>query len=154
MRIGAGARVALDYRILDEGGNVVESSEEDGAISYVHGTQDILPGLEAALDGASAGDRRTVALEPGEAFGAYDPGGIVSVPRAEFPAEAEFARGDWIEVHVADDEEAEADLDDDTSMEMRVVEVHADEILLDANHPLAGKRVTFEVVVVSVEAGA
>lgn len=156
MTIRPGSKVELHYELLDEHGHMVESTADEGPVRYVHGRGEILPGLERALEGATAGARLEVELQPDEAYGDYDPEGLVSVPREEMPDDLTLARGDWISVHVeADDEEGgklrSGDEDgEEGEMEMRVVEVRKDEVVLDANHPLAGQRVTFRVTVASV----
>ena len=74
--------------------------------------------------------------------------GLISVPRAELPKEPVPEKGDWIVVHIeGEGEEAE-------ELEMRVIETSQEEVVLDANHPLAGQEVTFRVHVISVEAGS
>ncbi len=144
MKIKNGCRVELEYAILDDRQETVESSAEAGPILYVHGTGDLPPVLEDALEGRSVGEELDVPLAPGEAFGPYDPGGLVSVPRHEFPEDAEIVPGDWIELVLEDSEENE-------SAEARVVEVRPDAVVLDLNHPLADQSVTFRVSVISVE---
>jgi len=154
--IAAGAIVEVRFRLFDARGELVEADE---TIRYRHGNEEILPALERGLEGARAGDELRLALEPGEAFGDYDPEGIVAVPRSELPAELHVEPGAWItarvvdgepdeEAHEGDEGEARAE---EREMELRVLEVHPDQVLVDANHPLAGQRVVFELEVVSVE---
>lgn len=147
MNIRPGSVVEIAYRLYDAEGELVESSEEDGPVTYRHGREEILPGLEAALEGRSAGEQVRVTVAPEDAYGAYNPDGLIAVRRSELPAEHEYAPGDWLSVCVENDEE---DHDDEGELEMRVVEVREDEVVLDANHPLAGQSVTFEVEVRSV----
>ena len=155
-RVSAGANVEVRFRLFDAHGDPVESDE---TIRYRHGHEEILPGLERALEGARAGDELRVALEPDEAFGVYDPEGIVALPRSELPDELSVEPGAWITARIVDGDddgdaggaEADAEGDDEREMELRVLEVHPDQILVDANHPLAGQRVVFEIEVVSVE---
>lgn len=144
--IAAGALVEVRFRLFDARGELVEADE---TIRYRHGREEILPALERGLEGARAGDELRLALEPGEAFGDYDPEGIVAVPRSELPAELRVEPGAWITARVVDDEREEED--EEREMELRVLEVHPEQVLVDANHPLAGQRVVFELEVVSVE---
>ena len=147
MTIRANSVVEIRYRLFDARGELVETTDEDGPIRYRHGEAEILTGLERALEGAAAGDELRVTLQPEEAYGAHNPEGIVAVPRDELP-EGDYAPGTWVAVGL----EAEAGEDvEDAELEMRVLEVHDDTIVMDANHPLAGQPVTFEVEVVSVE---
>ncbi|HED64254.1 MAG TPA: peptidylprolyl isomerase [Planctomycetes bacterium] len=151
MKIHQDAYVEIRYRLYDKDGELVESSEDDGPVRYRHGAEEILPGLEKALEGAEAGATLRVTVPPEEAYGAYNPDGLVAVPRTELPSEHEYTPGDWISVCVEDDGD-DHDHDHDHEMEMRIVEARETEIVLDANHPLAGQEVTFEVEVLSVSA--
>ena len=147
MTITKNATVEIRYRLLDASGEVVESTEDEGPIKYRHGAAEILPGLEDALEGASPGDEVRVTLAPEDAYGEHNPEGLVVVPRDELPDE-EYSPGDWISVGLEADEGENLEEDE---LEMRVVEVNPDAIVMDANHPLAGQSITFEVEVVSVE---
>ena len=153
MNIQTDRFVEIAYRILDDEGGTLEECEASEPVHYVHGSGQILPGLEQALEGRAAGASFEVTLEPEEAYGDYDVGGLISVPRSEFPPDAELVPGDWITVHVSDDDEPHSHGPDEScedELEMRVVEISPESIVLDANHPLAGKTVTFSVEVVSV----
>jgi FKBP-type peptidyl-prolyl cis-trans isomerase SlyD len=149
LKITRGTTVSFHYELLDAQGEEVENTRDDEPVRYRHGDEEILPGLEEALAGHAAGDRFRVTLSPHDAYGDYNPDGLVSIPRGEVQeADQEIVPGDWIVVSVtdADDEDEEGELD------MRVVEVHDEELILDANHPLAGQRVTFVVEVLEVAA--
>jgi len=147
LKIKNGCIVELTYQLKDEDGNVVEESGTDGPMSYLHGHGEIPDGLERELDGVDVGVEMAVTLGPGEAFGDYDPEKILAVPRDQFPADAEIVPGDTITVSVADDDDPEAETGE---MDTRVVEISPDAIVLDANHPYAGKRMTFDLRVLSV----
>jgi FKBP-type peptidyl-prolyl cis-trans isomerase SlyD len=136
--------VELEYELLDKEGEVLETTADDGPVTYLHGHGEILGGLERALDGAEIGANLTVTLAPEDAYGLHDPEGIVAVPRSEFPADAEIVPGDCVDVTVDEDDE------DEGTIEMVVVEIRPDTIFLDANHPLAGQEVTFRVNVLTV----
>ena len=146
MKIAAGSRVELDYELIDSEGDLLESSQEGGGtLAYVHGRGEIPEALEVALLGAMEGDRLEVSLGPGEAFGEHDPAQVVTVPLDELPPGTDLEAGDWIPVTLEDEDGEQAEID------VRVVEVQAESLLLDANHPLAGQSVTFRLRVVSVQ---
>jgi len=145
MKIEKGATVEFHYELVSQDGECLESTRDDEPVTYGHGSGEILPGLEAALEGRDAGEKLQVELTPDEAYGAYDPEGLVSVPRSELSNDDELAKDEWITVSVTDTEDGE-----EGELEMRIVEVHEDEVILDANHPLAGQAVTFRVEVISV----
>ena len=159
MRITNGCRVELEYSLLDENGKVLESSDEDGALVYVHGQEELPPSLERALEGHQPGDSLEVNLAPGEAFGPWSADGIVSVPRDEIPPDVELVPGDVIEVHVEREEgdpapEVGGGIGDASGeLQMRILDVSADAVVLDANHPLAEEAVTFKIEVLAVREG-
>lgn len=150
MKIAPGCEVEITFELFDAAGELVESSEEIGSVVYTHGADELVPGLEAALLGKSAGDRLDVSLEPDEAFGPYDAELIVSVPRAELPPDAEIVPGDIVPVVLEEEEGDDALSAEDREMEMRVVEIGPDAVFLDANPPLAGQKVRFQVEVLKV----
>ena len=150
MKVGANTVVEMNYRLFDAEGELVESTSDDGPVRYRHGRDEILPGLEVGLEGAEAGGTIRLTLDPEDAYGAYNPDGLVLIPRTELPDDISYTAGDWISVCVEGDDESDHD-HGENEMEMRVVEVRETEIVLDANHPLAGQSLTFEVDVLSVE---
>ena len=145
MPIENGEEVELEYELRDSEGELIESSTEEGGapMRYVHGDGQLPAKVEQALTGKQEGDQVAIDLEPGEAFGPYDPEGLVTVPRSDLPADAEIVPGDWITVGVDDDDED----DGEEELEARVVEVSPEGIVLDLNHPLAQEPVHFWVKV-------
>lgn len=146
MKITAGHLVELDYVLKIEEGDVVESSTDEGPLTYLHGNHEIPERLEAALEGLEQGSKLELTLTPAEAFGEYDLDALTTVPRGEFPEDAELAPDQWIEVGVQMEGEAE-DEETEFELEMRVVEINDESVVLDANHPLAGKSITYAVQV-------
>ena len=129
--------VTVDYRLTLPDGEVVEISEPGDPLIYLHGHEDIVPGLEKALEGKGVGDRVQAIVPPEEAYGEYDPEGVEEVDRAEFPAEMELEVGGVI---TATDEE-------DDEVEFLVKEIKGDRVVVDFNHPLAGKTLHFDVTI-------
>jgi len=146
LKIRKGCIVDLVYELKDSAGEVVESADATDPMTYLHGYGEIAPGLEEELDGVEEGAVLEIELAPGKAYGEYNPDGIVAVPRSEFPADAEIVPGDWISVQIKQDE----DSDEVEDLEMKVMEISPDSITLDANHPLAGQKVTFDIRVLGV----
>jgi FKBP-type peptidyl-prolyl cis-trans isomerase 2 len=147
MKIETGKVVMLSYELYSKDGALFESSEDE-PIEFVQGDGDVLPGLEAALNGQVEGAKLEVTLSAADAFGEYNPEGLVTVPRSELPPDVELVKDEWITVIVQDDESG--DDDEPGEMEMRIAEVADDAVVLDANHPLAGQEVTFKIEVLSV----
>ena len=142
MKIQSNSLIELEYNISDVTGDVHESSRDDGPLEVRMGVEELPPRLEEALVGKVAGDEVQLTLAASEAFGEFDPEGLVTVPRADFPEDAELEPGLEIVLQIETD-----DGNEDEELETRVVEVNAEAVVLDANHPLAGKQVTFWVKV-------
>ncbi len=139
--IGPGAYVELHYTLRDGRGNLLEETGPE-SYAFVYGMGAVVPGLEHALEGARAGEVLNVTVAPEDAYGLRDPTDVFEVDRSEFP------HPDAVEVG----SEFTAEGDDGTELSMRVVEIHDDHIVVDANHPLAGETLNFHVVVSSVRA--
>jgi peptidylprolyl isomerase len=113
---------------------------EGGPMELEIGAEEFFPQIEEALIGMSPGDKKTLTILAADAFGAYDVEMISTVPRSQFPAEITPMIGDDLELVN----------DDDESMIVTVIELDDVEVTLDANHPLAGEDLTFEVELVEV----
>lgn len=133
------SRVVLEYTLRDSDDDVVDASDaEDGEpIVYVHGYGMLVPGLEKALAGLEEGAQKEIVVTPDEGFGDRDEDLVVEVQRAEMPRPDAVEMGDELVAESPDGEEAV----------MRVVEIRADAIVLDGNHPLAGETLRYSVVV-------
>jgi FKBP-type peptidyl-prolyl cis-trans isomerase SlyD len=137
MRIEAGCEVGLEYVMRLEDGRVLDASSPEAPLRYVHGEGQIFRGLERALDGLEEGDYREIVLRADEAFGARDPAGIDVVPRSAFPDDVELDRGQELMLQGPDGE----------TIPFSIVDVKGDEVIIDLNHPLAGKSLRFDVTV-------
>lgn len=131
----------IHFTLRDGRGNVLEKTD-DAPVSFVYGMGTLVPGLEKALDGARAGDVLNVVVPPEDAYGTRNPTDVFDVEREEFPEPEKVEPGT----------EFSAEGDDGTVIPMRVLEVHDDHVVVDANHPLAGETLNFQVRVVSVRA--
>ncbi len=138
-RITDGMVVSLAY-VLTVDGEEVERTETDSPLEYLHGADNIIPGLEAALNGKQAGDQVNVTLPPEEAYGEYDEEEIEEVDRSDMADAGPLELGMLVEVE-----------DEDGFVYMATIaEVTADTVTLDFNPPLAGKTLTYDVQVVAV----
>jgi FKBP-type peptidyl-prolyl cis-trans isomerase 2 len=136
-RIAAGKTVCLDYVLSLPDGTIVDATEH---WMYVHGRTHIPPGLERGLEGRGIGDHIRLELSPEEAFGPVDPAAIHDVPKAQVPAAA-------LQVGFS----GELPGPDGTLIPFRVRAIQEETVTLDLNHPLAGRRVVFEVWVRHVQ---
>lgn len=147
MKIQKDCLVVLDYRIHDSNGELFEEGTGDDATDYIHGYGELPQGVEEALEGQTVGAKIELELTPETGFGDVDPELIIGVPRAELGDDTEVNKGDVLPVQVTDDDgEVQGEVD------MVVVEVRADTIFVDANHPLAGQTVKFVAEVMEVRA--
>lgn len=132
--------VAVTYRLYDEAGELADEVGPDAPLAYVHGYAQVIPGLEAGIEGAALGERRTLRLAPELAFGGRDEEAVLEIDRGDFPGSDRAAVGD----------ELIAEAPDGTEVAFRVVGVSPDAIVVDRNHPLAGQSVRFEIEVVAL----
>ena len=140
MKIAKDTVVSLQYELADASGTLLEKTNDP--INYLHGGYDgIFPAVEEALHGKDVGDRCVVEMEPDDAFGEYDHDLVRVEPRGLFPAD--------IAVGMQLEGGAEGD-DDEDYMLFSVVEVNAQEVTVDGNHPLAGKTLNFNCTVTGV----
>jgi FKBP-type peptidyl-prolyl cis-trans isomerase SlyD len=132
--------VSIHYKVADAANaEVIDSSENGDPMTYLHGAQNIIPGLEQALEGKVVGDELEVTVEPQDAYGEYSEDRIQQVPIAAF---AEMEKIEPGMVVTAQSGEGQINL--------IVTEVDETTVTVDANHPLAGKSLTFDVKVQAV----
>lgn len=132
--------VTLSYTLADPDGNLLDAGAEQ--IVYLHGGYDgIFIPIEDALTGKSVGDSVTVKLQPGEAFGEYDPDLVQIEPLENLPQPLKV--GMMIEGETTDDE-------DGNSSFFTVTEIAEGKAVLDGNHPLAGTALVFNCSVVAI----
>jgi len=128
--------VAIDYRLTLESGEEFDRSAEGSPLGFVTGTGSIIPGLEQALAGKSAGDSFQVTVEPEAGYGHVQKELFQAIPRDRFPADAEITPG--MSFHARGPRGPVA---------LTVVSADQEHVNVDLNHPLAGKRLTFDVKV-------
>lgn len=139
MKAAKGRKVTVHYRGTLDDGEEFDSSEGREPLECVLGQGDLIPGFEKALVGMEAGQEKIVTLEPEDAYGHYEDELVVEGPRNSFP-DGELRVGQSFTVHLRGGEEAVG----------RVLRIEGDTVAMDFNHPLAGKRLTFRLRVVSV----
>jgi FKBP-type peptidyl-prolyl cis-trans isomerase SlyD len=131
--------VAIDYRLTLESGEEVDRSAEGSPLGFVTGTGSIIPGLENALTGKAAGESFRVTVEPEAAYGPVQPELRQSIPRNRFPDDVEITPGMSFQARGPRGPVA-----------LVVTSVGPDVVNVDLNHPLAGKRLIFDVTVQEV----
>jgi len=138
--IGDNLVVSMHYKLTDADGNVLDSSEGSDPLTYLHGAGNIIPGLEKALVGKVEGSSAQVKIEPAEGYGEIVPELIQSVDKEAFEGV------ESVEVGMA----FEAQGPDGSMQRIMVKEVEGDEVTIDANHPLAGVVLHFDIEIVGV----
>lgn len=128
-------KVTLEYTLMLSDNQVVDSTAGQEPITYVHGQREIVPGLEKALTGMKPGETKRIAVPALEAYGPYDPKKRITVPKDKIPAGAK----------------AGTRLRSKEGQETTVLEVKGDSVVVDTNHPLAGKNLVFDVKILKVE---
>ncbi len=132
--------VTIHYKVTDvDSGEVIDSSEGGAPMTYMHGAQNIIPGLEAALEGKAVGDELEVTIAPADAYGEYSEERVQQVPVEAFQGVEKVEPG---MAFTAQTEHGPVNL--------IVTEVEETMVTVDANHPLAGKSLKFEVTIDSI----
>lgn len=131
--------VKLDYTLIVED-EIMESTAEGEPIEFIQGIGQIIPGLEEALYGMKVSDKKTVTIQPEDAYGEYDPDSLEVAKKEEFSEEIPLDVGTFLDLR---DNEGEV-------LSAQIVEADEETITLDFNHPLAGKVLTFEITIAAL----
>ncbi len=127
--------VTLQYNLYINDDELLEGTTPDDPLMYLHGHENIIPGLEKALEGMKIGDTKRVTIAPVDGYGARDEDAIETIDRGELPPDLEPHVGMQLEV-----------MDEDGWEEVvEIIEVDEETVTIDFNHPLAGIDLTFEV---------
>lgn len=132
--------VSMHYKLTDDDGKLLDSSENSEPLTYLQGAGNIIPGLERALAGKVEGDSSQVRVEPAEGYGLINAEMIQTVDKAAFQGV------DSIEVGMR----FEAQDSDGSASHIIVTKVEGDKVTVDGNHPLAGVALNFDIEIVAV----
>lgn len=131
--------VSIEYTLKDKNGEILDSSDGE-ALAFIQGSGQIIPGLETALNGKKAGDKFSVTIEAKDAYGEYDETKKRDVPMAQLTEIENIQVGMQLE---GEDEEGEG-------LIVTIVELNEETATLDANHPLAGSSLHFDINITDV----
>ena len=128
--------VSLDYELKLDNDQIIDYSEENEPLEYLHGYKNIIPGLENELTGMAVGDEKKVTVTPEQGYGLRDPESVAEYPRESFPESLNLEVGEPI---------AMRDSESGESFQAYITEIHPERVMLDFNHPLAGETLHFKV---------
>jgi len=140
MQIQDNAVVSIHYTLTNEAGDTIDSSAGAEPLAYLHGAANIIPGLEDALVGKAVGDKLNVTVAPADGYGEHIAELVQEVPSEMFQGVDEVQVG--MEFH--------AESNTGQPIAVTVTKVEDDKVTIDANHPLAGVTLNFDVEVVEV----
>ena len=138
--IHQGSVVSFDYTLSDQDGKVLETSQGKQPMTYTHGKGEIIPGLEKELSGMKAGEEKKVQVKPEDGYGPINPQAFQEVPKEKLPPEA-LKVGT---VLMAQGPQGQG-------IPVRVHEIKDTTVIMDFNHPMAGKTLSFDVKITEIK---
>ena len=142
MKIAQDAVATISYKLSEDGGTLLEQSDDGIPMAYLHGHKNILAGLEEALEGHEEGAAVTVTLSPEQAYGVVQPNALQKVPVKHLAGKYKrLLPGMLVKVNT-----------EGGARDARIVKAGKFMVQLDMNHPFAGKTLTFDVVIRDVRA--
>ena len=138
-----GAVVSLQYTLSGEDGKTIESNKGKEALKYTQGQSQIIPGLEKALAGMKVGEEKRVKVNPEESYGPINENAFREFPKEKIPPES-LKVGAVVVARGPDGE----------SVPMRVHQIKEKTVVIDTNHPMAGKTLVFDVKILDIQPAA
>jgi FKBP-type peptidyl-prolyl cis-trans isomerase SlpA len=141
LAVGPGTKVTLHFALRLQDGEVIDSNFERDPATFVVGDGNLLPGFEKAIFGLTEGDKKTLTISPEQGFGQRNPNNMQEFARSEFSADIELREGLVLS------------FTDAQKTELPGVVSHFDEnvVIVDFNHPLAGRDIVFDVAILKIE---
>jgi len=139
MTISENKVVLIDYALKDKDGNLIDTSQGHQPLAYIHGIGNLIPGLEAALDGKTIGDKIKTTIQPEDAYGTRNDSlnRIISLKQFENPEDIK--------------EGVQIQIQSDKGVKLAVVTgIEGDDVTIDMNHPLAGVELNFDVEIKNI----
>lgn len=141
LAIGPGTKITLHFALQLDNGDMVDSNFERDPATFTVGDGNLLPGFEKALFGMLEGEHKTVVIKPEDGFGQRNPNNIQEIARSQFSPDLELSEG--LMLSFADAQKTELP---------GVVQSYDDDVVVvDFNHPLAGRDILFEVAILKIE---
>ncbi len=139
MTVSAGKKVSVEYTLMLEDKAVIDTNVGSDPLTYVHGSQQIIPGLEKALEKMKMGDSKQVTIKPEEGYGPVNDEAFVAVKKEQVPQDA-----------LRVDAQLEGRDARGRTFQARVAEIGDQTVVLDFNHPLAGRTLYFDVKILKI----
>lgn len=139
MRVAKDKVVSIDYTLTDSQGAVIDSSGGQQPLAYIHGMGNIIPGLEAALEGKSTGENVKAVIPPDQAYGPRNESLVQPLSRDLFDTDEDIVEGMRFQA-----------MSEAGPRVVTVVNVDDDQVTIDGNHPLAGMTLHFDVTIAEV----
>lgn len=140
--IGEGSKVSIEYTLTIDDDKVVDSNVGKAPLVYEQGKGMIIPGLESRLTGLKVNDTKKVTVPAEEAYGPVNPKGFQEIPKEQIPEEA---------LKAGVGAQLQAKTQSGQNVAFRLHEIKEDTVVVDLNHPLAGKELTFDVKIIDVQ---
>jgi peptidylprolyl isomerase len=141
-KVKDGDTVKVHYTGSLEDGSVFDSSENKDPLEFTLGTGQLIPGFEKAVEGMTEGDKTKVTIPADEAYGQVREDLVISVPKNNLPDDVTPQVGMQLQLNQPDGQ----------AVPVRITEVQDEEVTLDANHPLAGEDLVFDIELVRINA--
>ncbi len=138
-KVTKGKKVSIEYTLKLEDGTVMDTNVGGKPFTFIQGSHQIIPGLEKAIEGMKVGEKKHVVLQPKDAYGEVDKNAFVEVPKDKVPKDIKV--GTYLQ---GTDPQGGKIL-------VRVAEIKKDTVVLDFNHPLAGKTLFFDVKILDIQ---
>lgn len=135
-----GKVVDLGYSLKNSEGEILDRADAKDPFTYLHGSHQIVPGLEVSLEGLKVGDKKQVVVAPEDGYGVEDPRLRLKVKKSQFPTDVPLEEGMQFQASVGNGE----------SVVFTVQAIEDEEVHVDGNHPLAGETLHFDVEVLSI----
>jgi peptidylprolyl isomerase len=136
----SGDTVRIHYTGTLNDGSTFDSSAGRDPLEFTLGSGQVIPGFDSGVTGMSVGEKKTINIPADDAYGQVDPDARQAVPRDQIPADIPLEIGTMLQMQAPTGQ----------IVQVAVVEVSETEVMLDANHPLAGKDLTFELELVEI----
>jgi FKBP-type peptidyl-prolyl cis-trans isomerase SlyD len=141
MQVADSRVVMIHYTLTNEQGEVLDSSRDAEPMAYLHGSGNIIKGLEKALEGKAAGDKLQVKVAPEDGYGVRDERLVQKVPKRAFQGIRDIKPGMQFQAQ-----------GNNGPVQVRVINVAGDMVTVDGNHALAGETLNFDVEITEVRA--